>query len=149
LATPRTKEEALQQIRIVWCAFILTIPLYIYAGHVFGTISWLSFPNAGKLFIILAVLNLWSYGWTWRSRYSPARSTFQDEPEDIDAVRRWNGSWVVLISVAQCQSLFGFALQMGGKTLEQSLPFYAAGAILTLWLWPRKVWELDKTADLG
>jgi hypothetical protein len=52
----------------------------------------------------------------------------------------WVGGGIVLISIAQCEALFGLALREDGKTLEQTLPFYLAGFLLTLWLWPRKVW---------
>jgi hypothetical protein len=148
MATPRTREEALMQMRIVWCAFLLAFPLYIYAGHVSRSISWLSFPNAGKIFVILAVLNLCSFVSTWHKLYSPARRALQNQPGNIDAARRWNSSWVALICIVQCQPLFGLAFQTGGKTLQQSLPFYVVGALLTLWLWPRKVWVLDKAAAL-
>lgn len=66
MAAARTKEEALQQMRFIWFAFIVSIALYVWIGETMPGFSWLTFDNAGKAFFILAVLNLVSFSWAWR-----------------------------------------------------------------------------------
>ena len=136
---PRTKEEALRQMRFIWFSFIVSIPLYIWMGENMPGISWLTFPNAGTIVIILVVLNLLSFSWAWRKRYSPALEAVRNQPENIDVVRRWTNSWLIVLCNANAVTVFGLAFRMGGKTLLQSLAFYVTGALLVLWLWPRQV----------
>jgi hypothetical protein len=140
LATPKTKEEALRQMSRMWVAFVISIPLYVWAGEMKTGFTWLNFHNAGKTFVILAILSLIQFSWFRRKRYSSALALVRKQPENIDAVRRWMNSWIVLLCLAESVTVFGFFFRVGDKTLEQSLPFYAVGALLILWLWPRQVW---------
>jgi hypothetical protein len=146
LATPKTRAEELRQMRLVWFCFIISIPLYAYIGETMPRFSWLSFPNAGKTFAILAALHLLSFSWALRKRYSPTVGAVRTEPEDMLAVKRWMASWTILIGNANSVVLFGFALRMGGKTLQRSLPFYVVGALLILSLWARQIWPSTKMA---
>lgn len=145
LAAARTKEEALQQMRFIWFAFIVSIALYVWIGETMPGFSWLTFDNAGKAFFILAVLNLVSFSWAWRKLYSPALAVIRSHPENIRAVKRWMSSWIILLCNAESLAVFGLAFRMGDKTLQQSSPFYVVGLLLTLWLWPRQVWQSTKT----
>ena len=61
-------------MRLIWFSFIVSIPLYIWIGETIQGPSWLAFPNAEAVLIILGVLNLLSLSWIWRKRYSPASS---------------------------------------------------------------------------
>jgi len=88
----------------------------------------------------LSDLSLIQFSWFRRKRYSSALALVREQPENIDAVRRWMNSWIVLLCLAESVTVFGFFFRVGDKTLEQSLPFYAVGALLILWLWPRQVW---------
>jgi hypothetical protein len=139
LAAPKTKEEALRQMRFVWCAFIVSIPLYFYCGEMAQRISWLGFSNAGTVFVVLGALSLLSFSRTLRRRYLPALRVFRSQPENVDAVKRWMNSWTVLICIANSEIVSGFAFWMGGKTWQQSLPFFVIGSVLILSLWPRQV----------
>ena len=148
MAVPRTKEQALRQMRAMWFAFIMSIPLYIYAGDVVGRISWLQFQSAGKTFIVLAALNLLAFSWVLRKRYLPDQRNLQGQTENADAVKRWMSSWTILLCNANCEIVLGFAFWMGGKTLGQSLPFFVIGSLLILSSWPRQVWLRSRTAAL-
>jgi hypothetical protein len=139
LAAPRTKEEALRQMRFVWCGFIVSIPVYLYYGEVARRISWLGFSNAGKVFVILGALNLLSFSWILRRRYLPALRVCRSQPENVDAVKHWMNSWTILICNANSEIVTGFAFWMGDKTLQQSLPFFVIGPVLILSLWPRQI----------
>ena len=141
MAAPRTREEALRHMRLAWLSFIASVALIVWAGEWIPGFSWLAFPHAGKTFVILGVYCILSFFWIWRKRYSPALRAIRSQPEDVQAVRRWMGFWTILICIANAEILFGFALRMGGKTLQQSLPFYVPGSLLILWLWPRQVWS--------
>lgn len=141
MAAPSTKEEALRQMRAVWFCFLISIPLYVYFGEMMPVFSWLSFPNAGKIFVTLAVLDLLSFSWALRKRYSPAVRAVRGEPETMRNAKRWMASWTILICDASSLMLLGIAFRLGGKTLRQSLPFYLVGALLILSLWPRQIWS--------
>jgi hypothetical protein len=131
-------------MRLTWLSFIVSVALIVWAGETMPGFSWLAFPNAGKIFVILAVFYILSFFLFWRNRYSPALGAIRSQPEDVHAVRRWMSSWTVLLCMANAETLFGFALRMGGKTLQQCLPFYVLGSFLILWLWPRQVWSSPK-----
>jgi hypothetical protein len=145
LAAAKTKEEALQQMRLIWFAFVVSIALYVWIGETMPGFSWLTFRNAGKTFVILAVLNLLSFTWAFRKRYIPARAVLRSKPEDIRAVKRWTTYWLILLCNANSLILFGLAFRLGDKTLWQSLPFYVVGSLLILSLWPRQVWSSTAT----
>jgi hypothetical protein len=137
MATPKTKEEALQHMRLIWLSLVIAIPLYIYAGRLIGRVSWLGFSNTGKICVILGALNLLSFFWFLQKRYLPAFGEFRNQPENIQVVRRWMLSWMALVCNAHSIALFGLVFWMSGKTLQQSLPFFLIGALLVLSLWPR------------
>jgi len=126
-------------MRFMWFSFIISIPLYVFLGEAMPGLSWLSFPNAGKAFVILAVLNLLSFSWALRKRYSPALANLRSQPEKIQAVKRWTTYWIILLCSANSITVIGLAFRMGGKTLQQTLPFYVVGSVLTFSLWPRQV----------
>ena len=141
MAAPKTKEEALQQMRLMWLAIISSIVLYVYTSEMMRGIAWLTFSHAGALFAVLAIFNLYSFSWFRMKRYYPAVRAIQSQPENIQAVRRWMSCWTIILCVAESEAVFGFTFQMGGKTLRESLPFYVVGFLLVLWLWPRPVWQ--------
>src|SRR5580704_6240864 len=118
-------------MRLVWVAFVVAIPLYVYCGEVTPRLTWFSFANAGKVYIAMAVFNVYYVFSTWKRLYVPAVSALQNQPDNMRAVRRWMSGGIVLISMVQCQALFGLALREDGKTLEQALPFYLAACLLT------------------
>ena len=140
----KTNDEALRQMRLLWFNFIATFALFVWIGETMPRYSWLAFPSAGKIFVTLAVFNLVSLFWFWRKRYSPALGAVRSQPEDINAVKKWKGFWLVLVCMTNAEILCGFAFRMGGKTLQQTLPFYLLGALLYLWFWPRPVWSSPK-----
>jgi hypothetical protein len=139
VAPPKTRKEALRQMRYIWGAEIIAIALYVLIGEI-STVSWLGFPNAGKIFILLGIADCFYFFWWVRKRYSSASDVVRRQPEDIRSVRRWTNSWVTLICLAQSEALWGLAFRLGHKTLEETLPFYVLASLLTLWLWPRTVW---------
>jgi len=133
-------------MRMMWFGLIAANLLYVYIGQTEPALSWLSFQQAGKIFAILAALNLIAFAWTLWRRYLPAAEAIRDQPENMQAIRRWMGMWTILLCNASSITLFGLAFRMGGKTLQQTAPFYLVGVLLTLWLWPRQVWSSDRTA---
>ena len=146
MAASITKEEALAKLRRLWFSFVVSIALYLWIGEIVPGSSWLAFDHAGKTFGILSVLDLLYFFWARRKFYRPAVELIRNQPEDIHGVRRWMVSWVMLLSAAEFEILFGLASRLGGKTLQQSLPFYVIGSLLILSLWPRQVWSSTKIA---
>ena len=107
-----------------------------------------NFHNAGKTFVVLAFLDLLLFFLPirWKT-YSPAFALVQEQPENVNAIRGWGGhTWIIFLCLAESEALFGLAFRMGDKTLAQSLPFYALGILLTLWLWPREFWPSAPSA---
>jgi hypothetical protein len=124
-------------MRLMWFTFLVSVPLYVFMGET-TRFSWLNFPNAGKVFILLGALTLLSFTWALRKRYSPALGAVLTEPDNIVVVRRWMNFWTMVLCNANALVVIGLAFRMGGKTLRQTLPFYVVGSILILSLWPRK-----------
>jgi len=141
LAVPKTKEEALRHMRLTWLSFVASFALIVWTGETTHGFSWLAAPSAGKTIVILAVSYILSFLFIWRKRYSAALMAVRSQPDDMRAVRRWTAYWSILLCAAMSGAIFGCAVRMGGKTLQQSLPFYMTGALLILWLWPRQVWS--------
>ena len=100
--------------------------------------SWLNFSTSGETLVALSILCLCDFLWFWRKRYSQALHAVQTEAENIRLIKRWMNYWVILVSLAECEALFGLALRLGGKRLQQALPFYLVALLLMLRLWPRK-----------
>ena len=138
MATPRTREETLQEMRLMWFVFIATIPVYVFMGET-TRFSWLSSPVAGKILICYAALNVLSVSWALRKRYIPALESLRSQPENTHDLVRWKAGWLIVICNATALILVGLAFRLGGRTLQQSLPFYLVGTFLSLWLWPRQV----------
>jgi len=136
---PNTIGEALQQMRFMWFAIALTIPLYVYAGGTLTELSWLTFRNAGRIITILVALNLTSFWWTLRRRYLPALAVLRSQRNSVQAVRRWMRYWTMLLCSAESVVVLGVVFRLGGKTLRQSLAFYVIGSLLILSLWPRRI----------
>ncbi len=113
MARPKTKEEALQQMRLMWFAILISILLYIYVGEMPPGIKWLNFQNAGKIFVILAVFNLISFLWFQKKRYRAAGNLAKEKPENIHAVRGWMNCWIILLSIADSEAVFGVCFRMG------------------------------------
>ena len=127
-------------MRFIWLAILVSIALYIWTGEKMSGFTWLNFHNAGKTFVVLAFLDLLSFSLIRWKTYSPAFALVQEQTENGNAIRGWMTSWIILLCLAESEALFGLAFRMGDKTLAKSLPFYALGILLTLWLWPREFW---------
>lgn len=135
----RSKEEALQKLRTLWVMFLITIGLYAYAGELTPGFRWLRFAYAFEVFSALAILNIFYIVLMRRKLFLPASQSLASQPDDPRAIRRWYASQVILLASAECMPIFGVALRLGGETLNQALPFYVAGALLLLLLWPRQI----------
>lgn len=127
-------------MRLIWFAFLMTIPLYIY-GATIGGFSWLNIRNAGPIFGILGISDLFSFAWIRVGRYSRALEATKEHAEDIHTVRRWKAVWTVLLCMTEAEALFGVCLEVGKHALRPALPFYVLASLLLLTLWPRQVWS--------
>jgi len=146
VATPKTTEEALQQMRFMWFAFLTSILLYIYIATITPPPVWLNFRNATKIFPILGVLDLVYFAWFRTRRFPGALELAQERPRDIHAIRRWVAAWITLVAIAETEALFGLCLQWGNKSPREAVPLYALGFFLIASLWPRHVHSRDSLA---
>ena len=119
-------------MHLIWFAILISILLYIYVGEMPPGIKWLNFENAGKIFVIPAVLNLISFFSFRKRRYRAALALAKEQPESIHAVIGWMHYWIILLCIAESEALLGVCFRMGNKTLQQTLPFYAVGLLLLL-----------------
>ena len=137
MAAPVTKEGALQQLRVLWFVWVVTIALYVWVGEMVSGIPWLDFPNARTVFTLVGIASLVGFVWFRQRKYSESLEALRSQPDDIHAIRRWINSWLVLACVAEIEAVFGLVMRLGGHALQQSLPFYVVGLLLTLWMWPQ------------
>ncbi len=135
----RTKEEAIQKLRTLWVMLLITIGLYAYAGELAPGFRCLRFAYAFEVLSALAILNIFYIVLMHRKLFLPALQRLVSQPDDSLAIRRWYASQVILFTSAECTPLFGLALRLRGKPLNLVLPFYVAGAVLLLLLWPRQI----------
>ena len=144
MASPKTKEEALRQMRLMWFAFLMTIPRYIY-GVAIGGFAWLNVRRTA-IFDGLGILDLLSFAWIRIRRFAPALRTTQEHSEDISVVRHWLAVSTALLTIAEAEAVFGTLLQIGHNALKPAAPFYALASLLLLTLWPRRIWSSEATA---
>ena len=134
-------------MRLMWITFLVSILLYVYIGETMPGFEWLNFRHAGKTFVTAAVLDVLLFFWYRTKRYRAAVDLAKAHPEDFRAVRRWMTHWMILLCIAESEAVYGICLRMGNKTLQQSLPLYGVGFLLTLSLWPRPTWASTRIAD--
>lgn len=142
MATPKTKGEALQQMRLMWFAFLATIALYIYGGTI-TSFSFLNFRNEGIVFSVLGILDLLSFIRVRMHLYPRALKALQERPEDVRTVKRWNTLWTALLCIAETEAVFGVCVQMAHHKVQPALPFYGLAFLLILFLWPRQIRSQD------
>ena len=138
--------EALQQMRLMWFAFLATIALYIYAGTI-TNFSFLNFRNEGIVLSILGILDLLYFGAIRLGLFARALKAAQEHPEDMRAVRRYTVAWTILLSIAEAEALFGVCVQMARHKIQPALPFYGLAFLLILSLWPRQIRSQDMAAS--
>lgn len=68
----------------------------------------------------------------------PALDTLGSMPDDPDALAKWRKGLVLSGVLLDAVVLYGFAFRVLGGTLQQSLPFYAAGIGLMIVWWPKR-----------
>jgi hypothetical protein len=92
MAVPVTKEQALRNMRVMWFGFILSVVLYIYIGLTMKpSFSWMGFRNAETIFGVLSTFYFLGFLWAWWKVYRPAMRLVRNQPEDVHAVRRFDG----------------------------------------------------------
>lgn len=128
-------------MHFIWFAILISILLYVYVGETLPAFGWLNFQNVGKIFVILAVLNLISFFFYRKKRYRAALQLAKEQAQSLPVVRRWMNYWIILLCIAESEAILGVCFRMGNKTLQQALPFYAVGFVLILSLWPRRPWS--------
>lgn len=137
MAHPKTKEEMLLQMRSIWIAFVMSIVLYVYIGETMPGFDWLHFKHAARVFVTLSILNFASFAWFRMKRHPAGVELAKARPHDVSAFRHWMTCWTVLMAMSESIAVFGLCFRMGGKTLQQTMPFYAVALLLVLSLWPR------------
>ncbi|HLJ40613.1 MAG TPA: hypothetical protein VKT50_03905 [Candidatus Acidoferrales bacterium] len=147
MAAPKTTEEAFQQMRFMWFAFLASILLYIYIATTTPPPAWLNFRNATRIFPILGVLDLVYFAWFRTKRFPGALQLAQERPRDIHAIRRWVAAWITLAAIAETEALFGLCLQWGNKSPREATPLYALGFVLIASLWPQHVHSRDSITE--
>ena len=67
-----------------------------------------------------------------------AEGTLRSQPEDTLALGRWRAGNIVTFALVEAIALYGLVLRMLGARLQDSVPFYAAAAVLLVVLGPRR-----------
>jgi hypothetical protein len=138
MPAPNTKEEALQQMRLIWLAFLVSVLFYVYIGYTMPPFPWLQFRHAQTTISVLGVLDLLNFVWFRVKRFPSALQFAQARPQNIHAIRRWRIEWIILVTFAEAEAMFGILIQWGQNS-QKAIPFYALSFLLILSLWPRQI----------
>lgn len=98
MAPPKTREETLRQMRMLWFAYLATIPLYIYAGKL-TNFDWLHFQNAVSILAFLGILDLIYFAFLRSRQFARASDAVRIEPGNMHTITRWRISWTILLAL--------------------------------------------------
>jgi hypothetical protein len=137
MSNPRTLENSLKTLRIVWFALLSALLLYAYLCSIaqvrvkpnpalFRSVAILAFCEAAGLLLVRKWL------------LSRATVVLQTEPENRRALGKWSSGNIFSWAVSLCIGLYGLILRYMGFEFRQVLPFLAAGFCLILFLPPRR-----------
>jgi hypothetical protein len=133
-----TFDSALKNMRILYLALLLEIPIFVYAGEVTGPAKPKNVTKAGLLLVALAVLNAWSV-LSSRRAVREASDTLWSHLDDVNAIRRWRVANTVSLCASLPLALYGWIFRVVGATLLQAAPFYVCGLLLLLISTPRRL----------
>ena len=139
MTTDTTFNSALRNMRILYAALLVEIPVFLYAGEVTGPSRPKNVTKAGLLLTAVAILNTWSVLSTCRRRAREASDIVRSHPDDVSAIRRWRAANTVSLCVSFALPLYGWILRVIGGTLLEAVPFYASGLLLLLISTPRRL----------
>ena len=131
-------ESSLRQLRIVWGALITSIVLYAVIGERVAHTA--NAPNKILLEAIAAVcvMTIFIMFVLRRITVDKPAEILAARPDDMPALVRWRGGWIVTMALCEAIALYGFVLRMQNSTLAQAGTFYLAAGLLMVFYMPRR-----------
>jgi hypothetical protein len=136
-------QQALRQLRVIHCAFLVTWFLFILviervhpaAGPGEANLDSV-FPLAfGFVCVSEIVVALF-----FRARFIAAsEAVLRSEPENRAALVKWRTGNMLSFCIAETITLFGLVLKFLGFDWKTAAVFFAAGMLLLLFWMPRKI----------
>jgi hypothetical protein len=90
------------------------------------------------MFLVVSILMASATVFIHHKLVGTALDALRSIPDDPNSLAKWRQGVVLIDVLLETVVLFGFALRFLGGTLQQSLPFYAAGIGLMILWWPRR-----------
>ena|SRR5579872_5845243 len=120
-------------IRILRIVLMVTIVIYVLLGE--GMIRSHEQPtnrNVYFAFTAVAIAMVLLCFAIRRFMIARAESRLASDPENVEALHRWNGGFIVTYAFSEAIALLGFVLRVLGFTLAQAAPFYVVGFFLLI-----------------
>jgi len=134
---PPTIDGALRWLRIWYSILLIAMSLYVAvaekAQHQLIDMNRTFFAGISVLGALLVGIALY----VQVKKIRPALETLQGKPADAAALATWRSASLACYVIAEAIVLFGLCLRFLGGVRSLSIPFYAVGLLLMLFLFPR------------
>jgi hypothetical protein len=136
---PGTVERTLHFVRTVHGFLLFAMFMYVLTAekilpHQARTLN----SMVGTDFLVLGILFVGATVLIRAKLVGTALDTLRSTPDDPIALGKWRKGVILTDVLLESVILYGFALRFLGGTLQQSLPFYAAGIGLMILWWPKR-----------
>jgi hypothetical protein len=133
-----TVETTLRFVRTVHGLLLFAMFMYVLTAerilpHQPRTLN----STIGTMFLVLSILMVSATVLIQQKLVGAARDTLHSIPDDPNSLAKWRRGVILTDVLLESVVLYGFALRFLGGTLQQALPFYAAGIGLMIPWWPR------------
>ncbi|MFY9688374.1 MAG: hypothetical protein WA369_00755 [Candidatus Acidiferrales bacterium] len=134
---PPTIDGALRWLRIWYGILLIAMVLYVVvserAQHQPIDMNRTFFAGISAVGALLVGIALY----VQVKKIRPAIETLQAKPADVDSLATWRSASLASYVIAEAVVLFGLCLRFLGGARSLSIPFYAMGLLLMLFLFPR------------
>jgi hypothetical protein len=134
---PPTIDGALRWLRIWYSILLIAMVLYVVvserAQHQLIDMNRAFFAGISVVGAVLVAIALY----VLVKKIRPALETLQTKPADAASLATWRSASLASYVIAEAIVLFGLCLRFLGGARSLSIPFYAVGLLLMLFLFPR------------
>jgi hypothetical protein len=131
-------KSALQTLRVVQWAMLVSIVLYAFLGEVVVSRARAVDPSLSYVFSTAAVAVVGAIFVVRRTLVQRSAESLAARPDDPTTLRHWKSGYFVTYALCEALALFGIALRLLGSNFQQSLLFYVGGFVLIFFFGPRE-----------
>ncbi len=131
-------DTAKRTLNMIRAAFIFAIAVYMFVGERVavgkpGPVNAMLF----QILAVVAVVNVVVIVVVRKSIVTPSLAALRANANDMQALNRWRGGFVVTYALCEAIALYGFILRIVGFSYTMVVPFYLASFILMIYFGPR------------